>query len=266
VSPVQMEWALGYDAAKAAAETPRPRAVQVGEKCHQRVIREGVGARGLKLHVRLSSTEELAGGFSFGRIPIDLGRAFIERYEWLGNAGRALIFYGMWRDGELHGVEAFTPMPYGLSSSLGDAGRADRGLYLTRGACSLDAGRNGGTKLIGACLRDLRRRKYWLVVAFSDGRAGETGAVYRAANAQYGGITTTTSTYYFWHGRWVTANHLSRMGVKPADIPGVPRSRESAPKRRYFWVLNHKARKHLGPSWIHPGPTVVDVDATSGEV
>jgi hypothetical protein len=192
--------------------------------------------------------EILLDALQFGRIPIPIGRVFIEKYEWLGHAGRALIFYGAWIGNELYGVEAFTPVPYGLFKALGEVG--SKTLYLTRGACCFDAGPHLGSALIGACLRDLRRRGYLLVVAFADERAGEKGVVYRAANATFGGISTSKRTYYWVGGQWITDHTLWRCHhLRVSDLPkNTKRKSDASPKRRFYWKLHKKVTVPL--SWL----------------
>jgi hypothetical protein len=189
----------------------------------------------------------LGGTLQFGRIPIPIGRTFIERYEWLGHAGRALIFYGAWSGDQLYGVEAFTPVPYGLYRALGTEG--SKTLYLTRGACCLAAGPHLGSALIGACLRDLRRRGYRIVVAFADARAGEEGVVYRAANAIYGGLTASKRTYYLIEGQWITDSTLWRCHHKKvSDLAAdTPRKSDNSQKKRFYWLLHKRAQ--VPASW-----------------
>lgn len=225
-------------------------------KCHQRVIRETVGIEPLEVQVfePRGEVQTLANGMSFSRIPIAMGRAFIEKYEWLGHAGRALIFYGAWKDEDgrrlLYGVEAFCPLPFGCSKQI-EASVFKKSLYLARGACALAAGPNAGSMLIGAALRDLRKRGVQLVLAFADPRAGESGGCYRAANAEFGGLTKSGARYYFYQGQWMTNANLWRShGLKIPQLPeGTPRRVDKGQKLRFYWVLDRRARKGIPAAW-----------------
>ena len=219
------------------ADAPRP-PPREGVRCHQRTIRESAGRVAMPMRkLPALVIGSVRNGMTFGRVtPVD-GRAFIQKYEWLGHAGRALIFYGMWRDSQLYGVEAFCPLPYGAAKALGAVGF--EALYLARGACSLDAGPHAATMLLGACLRDLRRRGVPLVLAYADAAAGETGVIYRAANGRPGGVTTTSATYYFVSGEWRSHHDIYRgLGMKISELPkDIPRRSDDRPKRRFYWDL-----------------------------
>jgi len=222
--------------------------------CHQRTVRETSGREPFAADTtdpKFVRIETLSNGasswFTFGRVPIEIGRHFIEKYEWLGHAGRALIFYGIWKHGEVYGVEAFTPPPYGLAKSLSETGK--KTLQLSRGATCLAAGKDAGSMIVGACLRDLRRRGYQLIVAFADKRAGEAGVVYRAANATYGGVSDSKRTYYLYEGKWITDHTLWRSYKKRvSELPvNTPRKHDEEPKLRFFWKLYRKA--YIPDTW-----------------
>ena len=237
-----------------ASEAVDPGEPRDGISCHQRWIRETVGQSALRVKGPLYPSETLRGqgGFLFGRIAPSIGARFIEKYEWLGHAGRARIFYGIWRgDGttpSLYGVEAFCPPPFGVAKSF-DPEVRNRVLVLSRGACSLDAGRNAGSMLIAACLRDLRKRGTAVVLAYSDLRAGETGACYRAAGAVHVGDTNTREKYGFVQGRWMSRNNVfRRSGRQLSDIDCETRL-DTASKRRFAWVIDRTVSL---PEWMTP--------------
>lgn len=113
-------------------------------------------------------------------------------------------------EGRLFGVEVFAPLP-GFARLPFPVWVRPRILMLSRGACCLEAGPNAASLLIGACLRDLRRRNIGLIVAYADQRAGETGAAYRAAGAVAAGRTSGEWTYTkLRDGRWYSERGLER--------------------------------------------------------
>lgn len=180
----------------------------------------------------LSPLITLSNGLLFGVIPRQIGARFIERYEWLGHAGRAFKNYGMWdSDGFLYGVEAFQPPALGLSRALGQM----RSLVLSRGACVLLARENAASTLISACIRDLRKQGFQFVCAFADPSAGEHGGAYLAANARFLGYTKTRQVYWKIGERRVSGQRLYQEGIPKVETT----DRQISPERKvYGWLLD----------------------------
>jgi len=112
--------------------------------------------------------------------------------------------------------------------------------------------------LIGACLRDLKKRGIRLVVAYADKRARESGGIYRAANATPAGWTTRPNTYALIDGRDGKARWMSRNGLQrrfgepdydrlPADIIVAAVKHDRTPKHRFFWKLDRTVP--VPPTW-----------------
>ena len=107
----------------------------------------------------------------------------IERFEWLGNTGRANLFIGLLSpDRDLQGVAAFG---HGPSSDICDIIGAPA-LCLARGACTHRAPRNAASFLIASACKLVRRitgvERFF---AYADPAAGEYGGVYQAAGWAY---------------------------------------------------------------------------------
>jgi hypothetical protein len=207
-------------------------------QCYQRTIRETRGAVGMPMQRGGGYREicTLRNGMTFGIPSRHDAQRFIERHEWLGHAGRAYKCFAIWRGFTLYGVELFQPPPWPVRKALGDE-LAARTWMLARGACSLDAGPHAATMLIGASLRALRKEGAGLVVAYSDPRAGETGRIYRAANAASGGITSSTWTYYLINGRWYNQTWRP-FGKAPKDCPYTARRDDATVRLRWYWKLD----------------------------
>jgi hypothetical protein len=227
------------------------------DKSHQRIIRETVGTNPMfSPELIMNPATEILNGFKFGRIPFKTAKKFIEKYEWLGYIGRGRICYGLYKEDLLYGVEVFCPLPFLAARSLGTE-LSSKSLYLSRGACCLDAGKNSGSMLIAACLRDLRKNGYYLIVAYSDTDAGEQGIVYKSANATYFGNTTSIGTIYAEiNGKQYSPKSLfNKFGVsdyrkldKDVRVSGTRKDKTN--KKRFAWVLRRSVKKQLPKSWF----------------
>ena len=227
-------------------------------QCYQRGIRETSGREAMWTTGAGYTKIATLKGFDFGRVSRLDATRFIQRYEWLGYApGRAMIRYGLWRENHLYGVEMFSNPPLGVYQLL-DASVRKRALILLRGACSLDAGPHAASMLIGACLRDLRRRGYGLVIAYADPAAGEHGVIYRAAGAVAAGWTVPSSRYALVDGKWYSRSAWrSRFGVTTLRALGTrvegkrdERYDGSRGRRRFVWVLDKRCELPL--TWRLP--------------
>lgn len=122
-------------------------------------------------------------GYTVAEISRAQAEALIQRYEWLGNIGKATLFVGLISpDGELHGAVCFG---HGPAAPIRDliGGPA---LCLQRGACVHYAPPNAASFLISRAIK-LVYRTYNICrfFAYADPAAGEYGGVYQAANWTY---------------------------------------------------------------------------------
>jgi hypothetical protein len=170
------------------------------EMAHQRKIRE--------------AKKETDNSFLFGvpkadikqaelkEISYDDAKSIILDYEWLGTMGTTQYHYGIFYEGTLSGVVCFgyfqamlnenkTKTGGGYSYYVGDK-YWDKGIQLTRGACAWWCHEHSGSKLIAYGLREIAKRGFKFVVAFSDGEAGEIGTLYQATNWNYIGSSGRT--------------------------------------------------------------------------
>jgi len=125
-------------------------------------------------------------------------KKIIEDYEWLGTMGTTQYHYGIYFDGVCAGVVCFGYFQAMNTNSgghpyapyIGET-HADKGIQLTRGACTWWAHEHSGSKLIAYGLREMSKLGYKYVVAFSDAEAGEIGTLYQATNWHYLGLSKT---------------------------------------------------------------------------
>ena len=223
---------------------------------HQKEIRLTTGQEPLPITEPHKFIEiETLHGFTFGRPAFKDAKRFIEQYEWLGYLGRGRITYAIWKDDLLYGVEVFGPLPYLAARVFPEEVRGHI-TYLSRGACCLQAGKNAGSMLVGACLRELKRQGYVLAVAYSDTEAGEGGYLYKAANFQAAGRTSSKGTaYVLINEKWYSPKSLlNTFGMSNyrklpygIQIDGV--KFDGSNKRRWAFPLNKKVLPHIPQNW-----------------
>lgn len=179
----------------------------------------------------------------------------ITQYEWLGTMARTKYHYGILFDGILAGVVCFGPfMAWGgntrkhpYADTVGE-NYCDRGIELSRGACTWWAHEHSGSKLIAYGLKEVSKRGYKYAVAFSDYEAGEIGTLYQATNWYYIGCVNRkhVDIYYKKTGRvFLNSREISKkyhMTTK-RDIDELIKNnplleaKEIMPKGRYIKLL-----------------------------
>tara|TARA_R100001369_G_C3278379_1_gene161486 strand:+ start:43 stop:921 length:879 start_codon:yes stop_codon:yes gene_type:complete len=125
------------------------------------------------------------------QIPFKMAQNFILKYEWLGTMGTTKISFGMFCEDELVGVMCFgmTAGTGALSEVFGEE-KKHLGLVLVRGACASHAHQHSGSWMIGQAKKELAKRGYNFVIAYSDPEAGEIGTLYQATNWNFYGFTS----------------------------------------------------------------------------
>tara|TARA_Y100001963_G_C6731568_1_gene424218 strand:- start:561 stop:1355 length:795 start_codon:yes stop_codon:yes gene_type:complete len=221
-------------------------------KAHQRIIREkmeleesdffplfGKYWENINLDIKNSTIKEVS---------YQAAKKIILKYEWLGTMGTTQIHYGIFFDDYCAGVVCFGffQAMAGYSNFVGND-YGSKGIQLTRGACVHWAHPHSGSKLIGASLRDLKKRGYKFVVAFSDPEAGEIGTLYQATNWYYLGFGKTKHFNLVYENGKLFMNdrdfnkkygfkNLSRFLEKNKKI----KFKEILPKARYIKLIGSK--------------------------
>lgn len=161
-------------------------------KAHQRIIREEKGRENFlpssffdRLPKQVDIKDAVCREISFKQ-----AEQIILEYEWLGTMGITQYHYGIFFDNVLAGAICFGyfQSPNGYANYVGEKYNRT-GIQLTRGACVHWAHEHSGSKLIAYGLKQMQKRKYKYVVAFSDWDAGEIGTLYQATNWYYVGKT-----------------------------------------------------------------------------
>jgi hypothetical protein len=169
-------------------------------KAHQRIIREqkqrsdNGGLFGYPQSPDIKKAE-------LREVDFQTAKKIIEEYEWLGTMGTTQFHYGIYFDGVCAGVVGFGYFQSmfnkdhlgrggGYGSYVGDK-YWDKGIQLTRGACVWWAHEHSGSKLIAYGLREMAKKGYKFVIAFSDPEAGEIGTLYQATNWHFIGNSGT---------------------------------------------------------------------------
>jgi len=155
-------------------------------KAHQRLIRE---TKATDLHAQLfdpKPSEVDIKRAQLREIDYHTAKKIIQEYEWLGTMGTTQYHFGIYFDGFLAGVVCFGYFQAmnGYKNYVGQE-YYKRGIQLSRGACVWWAHEHSGSKLIAYGLREMQKRGFKYVIAFSDMRAGEIGTLYQATNWYY---------------------------------------------------------------------------------
>jgi hypothetical protein len=130
-------------------------------------------------------------------VSYETAKKIILQYEWLGTMGTTQYHYGIYYDDVCAGVVCFG---YFQAMNTNSGGHpyspyvgemyGKQGVQLTRGACAWWAHEHSGSKLIAYGLKEMVKKGYKYVVAFSDAEAGEIGTLYQATNWHYLGATS----------------------------------------------------------------------------
>jgi len=163
-------------------------------KAHQRRIREAVAKR---------KTDDLFGDWwpknmsaadcEVRPVSYETAKKIIEEYEWLGTMPHICLHsYGAFYDNACAGVVTYSPEyceNLGRWDRFGFTGKI---ILLSRGACVHWAHPHTGSMLIRRSMKMLPK-KYRVVTAMVDRRAGEIGTIYQACGFDYVGAMRAVS-------------------------------------------------------------------------
>jgi hypothetical protein len=163
------------------------------EKCHQRIVRD-----------RLKDDHPVPEDFSTAtvrEISYAEAKAFILKYEWLGNMGTTARTFGLFFGDELAAVECFGhPGSEGIKNICGKE-HEDKVYWIARGACAPWVPDRGAAsyliarscEMMGQPWKTAKGREMspkFAFLATGDTDAGEVGQVYQSSNWLYLGKTT----------------------------------------------------------------------------
>jgi hypothetical protein len=129
-------------------------------------------------------------------------RALLLQFEWLAGLGSGEFYFGLWVGPYLAGAVCFgtTAGTNAKASVCGDEHK-DKVITLTRGANTFWCHPHGGSKLVAGACREMAKKGYNIIVAYSDTEAGEQGVIYRACNFLFCGETGATERFRMPDGR-----------------------------------------------------------------
>lgn len=232
-------------------------------KCHQRVIRERMAKQPDPL---LAEKKALAADFEHAavrEVSYDTARNLIVANEWLGNMGTTEFSFGLYFGEYLGGMACFgRTAGTQVAGSICGAEHAHRVATLCRGACVHWAHPHSASFLINAACREMTRKGYHILVAYSDPAAGEIGTVYQASNWLYCGTTNPTEKFRTPSGeikdaRLVSAYSRDRSGgtlkyrctraeqKQMLMDAGCEFFREEVGKHRYVGIYGDRRTKRL---------------------
>lgn len=133
-----------------------------------------------------------ASDYEIRSIPVSTARAFVSQHHYSGgmsNTGTHL--HGLFARGsdELLGAACWLP-PTRVAAETVDKENWRRVLSLSRLAIRPDVPKNGASFLMAGSRRIIEREQKWVaLVTYADLFMGHTGAIYRADNWEYAGLT-----------------------------------------------------------------------------
>jgi len=153
--------------------------------------------------------------FSVSPVAFRIARAFIVDHHYArGAANTACESHGLFQSGVLVGAALWMPPTRVCAESVaGDDWKTC--LSLSRLAVAPGIPKNAASFLVGRSIRLIRSGRRWThLVTFADQSQGHTGAIYRATNWRYEGVTKPSP-------RWVDANgrQVSRKATKTRTGP-----------------------------------------------
>jgi hypothetical protein len=178
-------------------------------KAHQRIVRERMAEQP---EPDIEEKLKLAANLKNAVVrEITLGEAqnLIVSQEWLGNLGSSEIAYGLVVGKYLAGAVCFgSTAGTNVKNSVCGAEFADRVITLTRGCCTFWSHPHSGSHLIAAACREMVKKGYNVIVAYSDPKANERGQLYKACNFLFCGTTNPTEKFRTKDGKVYDARNV----------------------------------------------------------
>jgi len=173
---------------------------------HQRLIRDRYATEDAQRLQRLNLTPQRASTFTLAQETLTgEHRDFIERYEWLGNAGYGIKWCFTARYAGLLGGVVLLSEPYRFERQE----TREMECLIQRGACASWTPINLGSRLIGfACGHMTRHADKRIFFAYADPAAGEIGTIYQACNFIFLGMIP--KTVYTHRGEVKSAQTIKR--------------------------------------------------------
>jgi hypothetical protein len=179
-------------------------------KAHQRIVRERMAEQpepDIEEKIRLAANLNDA---VVREISLTEARGLIVSQEWLGNLpGGTEYAYGLVVGKYLAGAVCFgSTAGTNVKNSVCGSEYAGKVITLTRGCCAFWSHPHSGSKLISAACREMVKKGYNVIVAYSDPAANERGQLYKACNFLYCGTTSPTEKFRTPDGKIYDARNV----------------------------------------------------------
>ena len=140
-------------------------------------------------------------------ISINIARQLIEKFHYAGSAtNTGVYFHGLFKKGEEFfdsqclGVAWWLPPTKNAAIATYD-GEWQKVLSLTRMAINPVVPKNAASFLLGNSIKLIDKKKWHCLVTYADTWRNHTGAIYRANNWEYLGLTKPTPVYQNHQGK-----------------------------------------------------------------
>lgn len=181
-------------------------------KAHQRLIREHMATQP---EVDLEEKKRLAADFTNAtvrEISFDEAKNVIMANEWLGNMGTTEWTYGLFFGKYLAAVTCFgSTAGTNVAASICGEEHRHKVTTLCRGAAVHWAHPHSASFLVSSACREMTKKGYHIVVAYSDPEAGEVGTIYQACNFLYCGTTNPTEKFRRPDGKIYDSKQVSNL-------------------------------------------------------
>ena len=163
-------------------------------------------------------------------VSLDIAQNLVKKYHYSGGGSNSATYrHGLFKkshefnlgDDECFGVAWWIPPT--KDAAFATYPKNWQGvLALTRLVITPDVPKNGASFLLGKSMAAIDRERWPCLVTYADEMQGHTGAIYRATNWEYCGMTAKESTFFF-EGRMVarkagpktrTQDEMLSMGCK----------------------------------------------------
>lgn len=139
-------------------------------------------------------------------VPLSCAQDLIAKHHYMvGGSNTGIFVHGLFRkdSSRLWGVAWWLPPTRACAKASFD-GDPDAVLALTRLVCIPEAPKNAASFLIGQSIRAIAADgRYECLLTYADTRMNHTGAIYRATNWEYIGLTKPTDCWLDANGRTV---------------------------------------------------------------
>ena len=174
--------------------------------------------------------------------PLSVAREMVEKYHYAkGGSNTAVYVHGLYLKGNLFdclGIAWWLPPTKSCAINTYPGGDWRKVLSLSRLVVSPEVPQNGASFLLGQSLKLIRSdRRFECLVTYADEMQGHTGAIYKATNWEYLGLTKPQDVWKDSNGKMVArkAGPKTRTNQQMVEL-GYTKA-GSFPKHKYRIIL-----------------------------